>query len=99
MPLPFAEALVDAAATFTGAEFPGTLFGQLVRGSYLVAEGFDELGAIQDSYWQARNETPVVLTITTTTDCNLGCYYCYQERGAERLATRDILSSNSLADA
>ena len=32
----------------------------------------------------------MVITLTTTQDCNLGCYYCYEERSTARLENRDL---------
>ncbi len=51
---------------------------------------FDELAAIRERYWLARGRTPMVLTLTTTQDCNLGCYYCYESRSGAALNARDI---------
>ncbi len=34
----------------------------------------------------------MVLTLTTTQDCNLGCYYCYETR------SNDSLQSGHLAE-
>ena len=91
------DALTDTAVSFTGTELPNELLAKLVRGGHLVPVGFDELGAIRESYWRARDCTPVVVTITTTMDCNLGCYYCYEERSAERLTTPDVVAIVELA--
>jgi uncharacterized protein len=100
---PLADLLVSMDATFTGDEFDSGLAKQLRRGGFLVARGSDELEVIRERYWQARGGTPAVLTITTTMDCNLGCYYCYEERTAARLESRDIepiveLARRSVAD-
>lgn len=40
----------------------------------------------------------MALTLTTTLDCNLGCYYCYEDRSADRLAFTDIQTIVALAD-
>lgn len=69
---------------------PASIAELLVEGGFLVAEDCDELGAIRERYWRARSETPLVLTITTTQDCNLGCFYCYEERSRDRLADGDV---------
>src|ERR1700691_3148121 len=66
------------------------LFGQLLEGGFLVKEGTDEVAAIRDRFREAVTGTPIVLTITTTMDCNLGCYYCYEERSSDRLEGTDI---------
>ena len=56
---------------------PSELLGQLQTGGFLVPPHTDEIKEIKRRYWQARRDTPMVVTITTTQDCNLGCYYCY----------------------
>ena len=48
------------------------------------------LEAIRERYWQARGRTPMVLTLTTTQDCNLGCYYCYKSRTKDTLGEADV---------
>jgi uncharacterized protein len=91
------EALLDPLSRFSGEEFPPDVFARLWRGGQIVDMGYDELGEIRARYWRARGETPVVITITTTMDCNLGCYYCYEERGKESLAGRDVAAVVELA--
>jgi uncharacterized protein len=61
-------------------------FLQLTEGRFLVPPGTDELAVIKERFWNARNHAPAVLTITTTMDCNLGCYYCYEERSSDQLS-------------
>src|SRR5262245_26890293 len=85
-----ANSLLDPSVEFTGSEFEGDFLAQLQRGGFLVDRGSDELLTIRERYWRARGETPVVLTITTTMDCNLGCYYCYEERSSNKLELRDV---------
>jgi len=67
-------------------------FQVLTSKEFIVDDLFDELGAIRTAYWQARHNAPVVVTITTTLDCNLGCFYCYEERSSDSLAAEDIHS-------
>ncbi|MFI0980417.1 radical SAM protein [Streptomyces sp. NPDC021093] len=62
---------------------------QLQRAGFLVAPDADELTAVRERYWQARGNAPVVLLVTTTMDCNLGCYYCYESRSDEALSVDD----------
>src|SRR5262249_25544324 len=33
---------------------------------------------------------PVALVVTTTMDCNLGCYYCYESRSTDALEVSDV---------
>ena len=53
--------------------FPDILLADLLGGSFLVPASLDELQAVHDRFWEARGETPLALTLTTTLDCNLGC--------------------------
>lgn len=66
-------------------DFGDSTRGHLLRGGFLVPEGFDELAAIRAAYCHAREEAPVIVTLTTTNDCNLGCYYCFQKRDTLQL--------------
>lgn len=75
--------------------FPDALLAELLAGNFLAPAGWDELRAVRERYWEARRETPLSLTLTTTLDCNLGCYYCYEERSEARLqveSAADIVS-------
>jgi uncharacterized protein len=67
-----------------------TLTTRLRRNGFLVDPDFDEIAAVQERYWAARGNAPVVLVVTTTMDCNLGCYYCYESRSSDALAVGDV---------
>ncbi|SIT56160.1 conserved hypothetical protein [Mesorhizobium prunaredense] len=82
--------LLQTGLRLSGDEFPSDLLARLRGGGYLVAEASDEIAEIRERFWRARGEAPVVITITTTMDCNLACYYCYEERSASRLKTDDV---------
>lgn len=69
---------------------PRTLAATLRRGGFLIEQSCDELGMIRERYRSARGRTPMVLTLTTTQDCNLGCYYCYEARSRDALDERDV---------
>jgi uncharacterized protein len=69
----------------------------LRRGGFVVDAETDELEIVRERYRRARGETPAVLTITTTIDCNLGCYYCYEQRSTEALAVADVDAVVALA--
>jgi uncharacterized protein len=62
----------------------------LTSQEFVIEDAFDELAAIRSTYWKARTEAPAVVTITTTLDCNLGCFYCYEERSADSLQIEDL---------
>lgn len=73
------------------------LLRQLIDGGFLVQVGADEVEPIRERFHAARMQNPVVLTLTTTMDCNLGCYYCYEERSNHRLAVSDVPQVVTLA--
>lgn len=77
---------------------PSSLERDLLGSGMLVPLDCDELKPIRERYWRARAETPIALTITTTMDCNLGCYYCYEERSGAKLQARDIPAIVDLAE-
>ena len=87
-----AQLLCGPPRNISAATIPRTLSATLRRGGFLVEQTFDELGAIRQRYKEARGRTPMVLTLTTTQDCNLGCYYCYEER------SRDALDESNVAE-
>lgn len=94
----------DLAASLTGARaevaessVPAEVYRQLRVGGFIVDANFDELAEIRDRFARARSETPMALTITTTMDCNLGCYYCYEERSGDRLEVKDVVAITALA--
>ncbi len=66
------------------------LRAQLLGGGFIIADDADELSSVRRRFWAARRDTPMVLTVTTTMDCNLGCYYCYEDRTGDRLDFSDI---------
>src|SRR4051794_36811054 len=78
------RALVEADA------LPPQLVSGMRRNGFLVDREADELEPIRERYWAARGDAPVVLLVTTTMDCNLGCYYCYESRSSETLRAADV---------
>jgi uncharacterized protein len=75
---------------FLEDQFEESLLATLIKNGFLVEENRNELLEIRELYWKARGETPLVLTLTTTMDCNLGCYYCYETRTNKKLEFSDI---------
>jgi uncharacterized protein len=69
---------------------PVDLAGDLLEKGFLTLDELGQFEAVRERFREARRSTPMVLTVTTTLDCNLGCYYCYEERTADRLRTSDI---------
>jgi uncharacterized protein len=60
----------------------------LLKGHYLVEECVNELEFLRERFRSAQFQDPVTVTIATTLDCNLGCYYCYEERDRTYLNTQ-----------
>lgn len=85
-----ADCLAGPPHPIAPEEWPPELVLQLIEGGFLVPAAMDEVGIIRERYREARRRTPMTLTITTTMDCNLGCYYCYEERSGAQLEPRDI---------
>lgn len=67
-----------------------SLVAQMRRNGFLVEADGDEVAVVRERYWAARGNAPVVLLITTTMECNLGCYYCYESRTGDALQATDI---------
>jgi uncharacterized protein len=85
-----ADLLCGAPGQIALRVLPTALIPELRRSGFLLDDGFDELMDIRERYWLARGQTPMVLTLTTTQDCNLGCYYCYESRSGESLKAQDL---------
>src|SRR5262249_28825318 len=70
-------------------EVPDTLqsvFDELIRGHFFLPSSFDEAVNLKERYEHCRRNSPFYVTITTTMDCNLGCYYCYEDKSKSYLA-------------
>jgi uncharacterized protein len=84
------EALCSGIVEVSDSLLPPGILKQLETGGFIVPPGTDELEIIRNRFWAARKETPMVITLTTTMDCNLGCYYCYESRSKERLGKKHL---------
>lgn len=71
-------------------DLPEELARDLLEKGFLTLRDQDQFEEIRERFANARRSTAMVLTITTTLDCNLGCYYCYQDRSEDRLASSDV---------
>lgn len=78
-------------------ELDSSLLEQLRDGGFIVKASTDEVGAIRERFQRAISGTPIVLTLTTTMDCNLGCYYCYEERSGDCLQMNQTQQVTDLA--
>ena len=85
-----ASQLLNASTQLDAECFEPALLEELRAGAFLIAPDCDEVAVIRARFQRAREETPIVITLTTTMDCNLGCYYCYEERSGARLDSKDI---------
>ncbi|MCB9780050.1 MAG: SPASM domain-containing protein [Alphaproteobacteria bacterium] len=86
-----AENLVRWPARIDPEGVAPSIVSRLVAAGILRPEGAgDELLAIRQRYWEARGRTPMTLTVTTTQDCNLGCWYCYEDRTEDALQEHDV---------
>jgi uncharacterized protein len=86
----FARTLSSSAVEIAEDAMGPQLVASLLEGGFLVPSGTDEIVSIRDRFAKARGYTPLVLTLTTTMECNLGCFYCYEQRSPERLELSDI---------
>ncbi len=90
--------LSEAPQNFEEACFSPETLQDLLLGGFVHPPEINQLSEIQDRYQRARVESPIVFTITTTMDCNLGCYYCYESRSDQKLTSTDISSIKDLAE-
>jgi len=75
-------------AMFRQADLPAWVrqrFADFQQGQLFVPAERDEQQFLKDRYEQFRHNTPLVVTITTTMDCNLCCYYCYENKTGQYL--------------
>lgn len=69
---------------FTDTDLPESIARHLpafVDAGIFISENHDERAALKASYVRNRTRAPFFVTITTTLDCNMRCYYCYQKEG------------------
>jgi uncharacterized protein len=69
--------------SFSFDEFPlaiQEIFQDLLRGHFFVSSEENETANLKERYEYYRRHDPFLVTITTTMDCNLGCYYCYEDK-------------------
>ena len=70
------------------------MFQRLYDGSFILPEKNNELAIVKERYWNARRNAAIILTLVTTTKCNLQCYYCYESsiKQTSKLNISDIPS-------
>ncbi len=85
-----AAMLTGQISEWRSTDLPEKLLETLCGGGFLVESGTNEVLLVRERYRLARGWTPLVVTLTTTMDCNLGCYYCYEARTADQLHAASI---------
>ena len=73
-----------AAPSFAAASLPKAVrdrFAAFLDAGVFVPEDADERERLREAYVHSRSIAPFFVTITTTLDCNMRCYYCYQKDG------------------
>jgi uncharacterized protein len=80
----------ESPAEFDYFELPSNVLTRLCEGGFLTALNHaEELGVVRSRFQNARVDAPMVITITTTMNCNLACYYCYEKRSGHALKNAD----------
>lgn len=62
-------------------EAVSSIFPSLLESGVFIEAGNHEREMLRRSYKNNRARAPLFVTITTTLDCNMRCYYCYQKDG------------------
>src|SRR5665213_2614917 len=53
---------------------------ELLSGHFIVPADNDELLELKQRFDSNKSDDPLLVTVVTTMDCNLGCYYCYEDK-------------------
>lgn len=53
---------------------------ELIEAQFIVRAEHDEIAALRKRFVSNKTDDPLLVTVVTTMDCNLGCYYCYEEK-------------------
>jgi uncharacterized protein len=56
------------------------VLGQLTAGRFFLDAATNELDILRRRTQASKKEKAMSLTLATTMDCNLGCYYCFEEK-------------------
>lgn len=56
------------------------IFDQLASGGFFLNTAIDELDFLRERTEASKKATAMSMTLATTMDCNLGCYYCFEEK-------------------
>lgn len=61
------------------------IFSTLLEGGFIIPSDYDELKCIEKKFNSISSSKVLAVTIATTLDCNLACYYCYQKHNKTKL--------------
>lgn len=65
-----------------------TLWASLFDAGVFIAHDADERMELQRQFLLGRERGPLIVTVTSTLNCNMRCYYCYQKDDAlEEMST------------
>lgn len=53
---------------------------ELLSGHFIVHTDHDEFLELKNRFESNKSDDPLLVTVVTTMDCNLGCYYCYEDK-------------------
>lgn len=80
-----AQALCTFPATTDDSSMPPEMITTFLKNGFIIPQDYDELSVVRERFSYARSNAAVAMTVTLTQDCNLGCYYCYQDRQGSKL--------------
>lgn len=69
---------------FLDSSFPEALqqyWDAFLDGGVFIPVAINERDKLKQEYEVGRSGSPLMITMTTTLDCNMRCYYCYQKEG------------------
>jgi len=84
------------APTFHVADLPSSVRGRMedfMEAGIFVPADTDEREALRRSYERNRTKAPFFVTMTTTLDCNMRCYYCYQKDGVLEHMSEEVCAA------
>lgn len=60
---------------------------ELIAGHFIVETNHNELEELETRFVSNKSDDPLLVTLVTTMDCNLDCYYCYEEKYPSGMST------------
>lgn len=69
----------------------------LRENKFLINSDFDEVKYMEKKYEQKKHQSyKKLLTIIPTDKCNLGCYYCYEDKSQWKNMTQEVLQQTKI---